>query len=99
MNLYISEGDESSTKAGIPGLDFSPGVEATHQDKESYKMHQKKVPFAKPVPKDFELAWTGGGWFEYRRSRVGLQYESFSPVEFCKDVVPTVTLFIQVPAF
>ena len=47
----------SGEDASIPGLDFSTSLASAAA---SRYIQRRKVPYAKPIPKDFESAWSGG---------------------------------------
>ena len=44
--------------ASIPGLDFSPPSQTASAT--ARFLQRRKIPYAKPIPKDFESAWAGG---------------------------------------
>ena len=48
----------SAIESAIPGLDFDTVQQPTTKSQDVSA--RKKVPYAKPVPKDFQLAWTEG---------------------------------------
>ena len=52
--LTATTGDDAS----IPGLDFSSTSLASAAA--SRYIQRRKIPYAKPIPKDFESAWSGG---------------------------------------
>jgi hypothetical protein len=44
---------EAPASPTIPGLDFEP------PKLDEKMLYRKKIPYAKPVPRDFEQAWSG----------------------------------------
>jgi len=47
------------TPKGIPGFEYSD-TESVMSFRSMRSSHNKKIPYAKPVPKQFELAWESG---------------------------------------
>ena len=57
----LTEAKTDTAAAAIPGLDFSGGQSMSSTTSQpSHQNNRKKMPFAKPVPKDFEMAWSKG---------------------------------------
>lgn len=54
--LTISENEEEDDLPAIPGLDWSAD-ESFFKQQERPKIPIKKIPYAKPIPWDFERAW------------------------------------------
>lgn len=66
FDCNLSDNSETNSLAAIPGLDLSPEKSATPDADLSGlspadgRMIRKKAIYTKPVPKDFERAWSEG---------------------------------------
>lgn len=56
--MFLTEESEYEELPNIPGLDWNMDSPFFKQ-LDLNKLPQKKIPFAKPIPKSFEQAWLG----------------------------------------